>query len=225
MDIYGDHCLVCSNGGERTKRHNLLRNHVYHFCAGAGLAPELEKPGLLMPRPYMGALPEDGKAVEDPSARRPADVFLPRWRHGTPVALDFAVTSGLRSDSVVASAQDAASPLRAYEDFKRTHLDTHRTCAAEGITFIPVIAEADGGGWGTEAQKVFYNLAKAKTSLTGETKNTHLSQLYQSLGFILHRENARSILRRCVVSTPTALNLLAAAATLESSAADAAALP
>ena len=46
----------------------------------------------------------------------------------------------------------------------------------------------------------------------------------ESLGFILHRENARSILRRCVVSTPTVPNLLAAAATLESSAVDAVAL-
>ena len=32
VDIYGDHCLVCSCGGDRTKRHNLLRNEVFYTC-------------------------------------------------------------------------------------------------------------------------------------------------------------------------------------------------
>ena len=50
QDKYGDHALVCPCGGDRTKRHNLLRNQVYHFAASAGLNPELEKPGLLRTR-------------------------------------------------------------------------------------------------------------------------------------------------------------------------------
>ena len=115
-----------------------------------------------MPHPCIGALPEDGRTIDDPSGHRPADVFLPRWRRGTPVALDFALASGLRADSVVASAQDGASALRANEDFKCAHLDTQRTCSTEGLLFIPVIVEADGGGWGASAKKVFYSLAKAK---------------------------------------------------------------
>ena len=40
MDIYGDHCLTCACGGDRTKRHNLIRNEVYYFCNSAGLNPE-----------------------------------------------------------------------------------------------------------------------------------------------------------------------------------------
>ncbi len=42
VDRFGDHCLVCSCGGDRTKRHNLLRNQVFYMCMSAGLAPELE---------------------------------------------------------------------------------------------------------------------------------------------------------------------------------------
>ena len=49
--VHGDHCLVCSGGGDQSKRHNLLRKSVFHMCQSAALNPELEKPGLLQPRP------------------------------------------------------------------------------------------------------------------------------------------------------------------------------
>ena len=39
-----------------------------------------------------------GAAPGDPTARRPADVYIPRWRQGLPLAMDFAVTSGLNPD-------------------------------------------------------------------------------------------------------------------------------
>ena len=78
------------------------------------------------------------------------------------------------------------------------------------------MVEAVGGGWGPSAIKVFYELAKAKSLLSGELKNQVLSQLYQNLGIILHRENARSILRRCCVIAPAAPQILATAAALQS---------
>ena len=223
VDVYGDHCLVCSGGGDRTKRHNLLRNNVFHFCRGAGFAPELEKPGLLHPRPMQGALPEDGIKRENPEARRPADVYLPRWRQGTAVAFDFAVTSGLRHSNLAASLIDGSAAAKSYEDYKEGYQDARAMCIAEGFGFIPMVIEAVGGGWGPAATKVLYELAKAKSLVTGEHKSLVLSQLHQSLGAVLHRENARSILRRCCVSVEAAPpTCLTAAATLQSPAADAA---
>ena len=224
VDVYGDHCLVCSGGGDRTKRHNLLRNTVYHFCTGASLTPELEKPGLLRPRPFQGPLPEDGIRRDSPEARRPADVFLPRWRRGVPMALDFAVTSGLRRSNLAASLQDGSAAVKSYEDYKNTHLDTRATCITEGFNFTPMVVEAVGGGWGPSATKVFYELAKTKSMLSGELKNQVLSQMYQNLGIILHRENARSILRRCCAMAPAASQILATAATLQSMEAETASL-
>ena len=47
IDRFGDHCLSCACGGDRTKRHNLIRNEVFYVCNSAGLNPELEKSGLL----------------------------------------------------------------------------------------------------------------------------------------------------------------------------------
>ena len=144
----------------------------------------------------MGSTSERGGIVEvDPSGRRPADVYLPRWKRGTPAALDFAVSSGLRAEVLAASAHDASAAPSAYEDHKRSYLNTEESCHTDGITFLPIVAEALGGGWGPTACKVWAELAKVKSLLTGELESTVASQLYQSLGLILHRENARAILR------------------------------
>ena len=197
IDRYGDHCLTCAVGGDRIKRHNLLRNEVFYLCNSTGLNPELERPGLLQPRPLTGATQENGTGrVPDGGQRRPADVYLPKWRRGRPAAFDFAVTSGLRSDLVNLSAQDGSTATKAYEEFKCSHQDTKVKCEEEGISFIPLICEADGGGWGPTAHTVWSELAKSKSILTGEKTSTISIHLLQSLGLILHRENARAILRR-----------------------------
>ena len=214
LDKYGDHCLVCPCGGDRTRRHNMLRNYVYHYARSAGLNPELEKPGLLQPRPAVGGLTEDGSRPSNPEARRPADVFLPRWRRGTPIALDFAVTSGLRD--VQACIREPSAALTTYEDYKRGHLNTERLCAEDGHAFCPMVMEAVGGAWGPAAVKVFSELAKSKSMLTGESFDILLSQLYQNLGTILRRENARAIIKRAGSYTRVTDEILAAATTLQS---------
>ena len=56
--------------------------------------------------------------------------------------------------------------------------------------------EADGGGWGPAATAVWSHLAKSKSILSGETVSTTAMYMLQSLGLIMHRENARAILRR-----------------------------
>ena len=201
LDGYGDHALVCCGGGDRTRRHNLLRNMVYHAAEAANHRPELEKPGLLPQRPLLGSTYENGSALNQhdsrPGARRPADVYIPRWRLGPPAAWDFAVTSGLR----LGLHADAASPdgiTSRYEDLKSSHQDTRAECLAQGITFIPMVVEAVGGGWGKMARCVWSELAKNSALATGEleTESTCAIMLQQRLSMVLHRENARACLRR-----------------------------
>ena len=196
VDKHGDHCLTCSCGGDRTRRHNLLRNEVFYFCNGAGLNPELERQGLLQPSPISSATRENGPLADQAGNRRPADVFLPRWRRSLPAALDFAVTSGLKANIVAKSGENGSAANEEYERYKRTHLNTEQECKDEGITFIPMICEADGGGWGPTAHTVWNELAKNKSLLTGELSSIIVNRLLQSLGLILHRENARATLRR-----------------------------
>ena len=123
-------------------------------------------------------------------------MFLPKWRRGAPAALDLAVTSGLRRDLIDLTAEDGSVAVNGYEDFKRTHLNTETVCSEAGIQFIPLICEADGGGWGPASHAVWKELAKYKSLLTGDPISVTAEHLLQSLGLILHRENARAILRR-----------------------------
>eukprot|EP00660_Eupelagonema_oceanica_P019257 gene19257-biopygen13015 len=171
MDRFADHALVCSCGGDRTTRHNLLRNAAFRIARGAGLRPELEKPGLLRPRPCIGAVEEDGckgEGSRGAAGRRPADVYLPSFRLGSRAALDFAVTSGMRSGFVFPSAADGGSAVVSYEARKRAHLDTAAHCKEEGILFIPMVVEACGGAWGPAACSVWSELARCSAQLTGE---------------------------------------------------------
>ena len=146
-------------------------------------------------------------------------MYVARWRAGAPAAFDFAVTSGLRSELVWHSARDGQSVLLRYEDAKCSHMDTKAHCAAEGITFVPMVVDAVGGGWGPEAQRVWGELAKSQALAAGESSSTTGPRLLQSLAIVLHRENARAVLRRSPrPSDPTSLRR--AAATLAGAAAE-----
>ena len=199
MDVFGDHALVCSCRGDRTKRHNALRNQCFFDALTAGFpGAELERPGLLPPRPADEGPPSqeaDGLEV-DVSGRRPADVYLPRWRNGVPAAWDLAVSSGLRADLLAESAASPSAALERYEEAKRQHQDTQRRCQAEGLTFLPLVVEAHGGGWGPEARKAFAILAKRVADTTGETVACVAAQHAQRLSVLLQRENSRAVLRR-----------------------------
>ena len=204
MDVWGDHALTCSCGGDRTKRHNLVRNVGVRLATAAGWRPEPEKPGLLRPRPAQGNLFEDGSEVREvgrgPEARRPADIYVPRWDLGGAAALDFAVTSGLRTDLLEQTAADGLSCLKSYEQAKKSFQDTFNHCASEGITFVPMIAEAHSGAWGPEATKVWLKLCKAISLVSGESAAIEALRARQNLGLTIHRETARAILRRSPVS-------------------------
>ena len=164
--------------------------------------PELEKPGLLPQRPIFGSGYENGSSLGDqdsnPSHRRPADIFIPRWRAGPSAAWDFAVTSGLRLEAIVDSVRDPDAVLCKYEDFKRSHRDTHTQCQQQGISFLPMVVEAVGGGWGKVARGVWSALAKSSALANGEleTERSCAIMLRQRLSMTLHRENARACLRR-----------------------------
>ena len=207
MDVWADHALTCACGGDRTKRHNLVRNTFARLAASAGWQPELEKPGLLHPRPSQGGRSEDGSEGNEGgqrlSARRPADVYIPRWDLGGSAALDFAVTSGLRADLLEQTAAVGLSCLTLYEDHKKTFLDTEKQCANEGIAFLPFVLEAHSGSWGPTATKVLLRLGKSISMISGESTALEALRARQNLGLVLQRETARAVLRRSPVLAMT----------------------
>ena len=134
--------------------------------------------------------------ADDASRRRPADVYLPRWCSGGPAALDFAITSGLQIGALAATATDGTSATVTYQAKKRNHLNTEAQCREAGLTFVPMVAEGVGGGWGSDGQAVWKTCARAIATTTGEQQGVVAEQIYQSLSILIHREGARAVLRR-----------------------------
>ena len=95
------------------------------------------------------------------------------------------------------AVQDRDSILISYEDFKCSYKDTTNSCQAEGMSFILMIMEASGGGWGPMARGVWSELAKSSALATGElqTNTSSAIMLRQRLSMTLHRENARACIR------------------------------
>ena len=158
---------------------------------------------MLRPRPAQGSRSEDGSDEKESGrgaeARRPADIYVPRWDLGGAAALDFAVTSGLRTDLLEQTATDGSSCLKSYESIKKSFLDTATHCASEGISFIPMVVEAHSGAWGPSATKVWMKLGKAISLISGESIDVEALRARQNLGLTLHRETARAILCRSPV--------------------------
>ena len=205
LDKKGRHAQLCASSGDRTRRHNSIRNRFCPFMEAAHLHPELEKPGLLMPSP------------DQPGAdrRRPADVYVPSWQHGAPAAFDFAITSPARQDIVVAAAESNAA-ARAYEQAKRLYLNTADDCQRQGINFIPMVGEPSGG-WGPSAMWVFKTVSKAIANTCGVDAMTVQREHRQALGILLRQANARAIFRRDPgANAPRVDHLTSAAAALDS---------
>ena len=60
-----------------------------------------------------------------------------------------------------------------------------------------MVVEAHSGAWGPTATKVWIKLSKAISLVSGESTAVETLRARQNLALTLHRETARSILRRC----------------------------
>ena len=147
---------------------------------------ELEKPGLLLPaRPH----------YEQQSARRPADIYLPRWYGGLPAALDFAVTSPNQSTTVGIAAREALHAAISYSETKRAHLNTATQCQTLGVTFLPMVCETTGA-WAPEASAVLKQLARQAATREARPASECYRALLQRLAVQVRTANARAHLRR-----------------------------
>ena len=173
-------------GGDKTAAHHAARNLVCRFSAAAGLGPELERSNLLPPRPGEPA---------DTGLRRPADVYLPAWDSGTPAALDLAITPPQRQGSLLEASHRAGATAKWYEDHKCVYLDTQRQCEAQGIKFVPVVAERSSG-WGPSALAVFRKIAKIAAARDGTPTGKFMSEYLEGLSVAIRRAAARAVLKR-----------------------------
>ena len=194
MDSYGDHALVCACKGDRTVRHNRMRNMVFEEAIRGAMAVEKEKANLLPGRPTDDGLRTEGEA------RRPADIWWKDGKGGKSEAWDFAATSGMRADrlgNAGGNKKGTSAVIPKYEDFKINYKDTAKLCEEQGIDFIPMVVEAHGGGMSGNLRARLDEIAK-RQRCTGVDCEGVEPGLYiaQRFSLCLQAENARAIWRR-----------------------------
>lgn len=212
MDSYGDHALVCPCDGDRTVRHNALRNVVFADASKGNLGAEKEKAGLLPARPSEDGLrhPHEEQEQNQRQRRRPADIFVRRLGSEGPAALDFACTSGLRFDRLQLSRETPELVLAKYEDAKRQYKapgeaeTTDALCTNQGLRFVPMVIEAHSGGWSKTAREVLDGVAKSVATHWREDNEIASLAIAQRLSVTLHRENARAVVGRRQEAMPQA---------------------
>ena len=177
---------MCCAGGDRTARHNELRNKVFNLAKKAALSPELEKSGLLLP-----PAPDDTSNAR----RRPADLYLPAWLNGSPVALDFAVTAPQRQDAIEPASREPLAAAKAYAETKRNYLNTAALCAEAGVQFQPMVCEVTGA-WSLEAVHVLGHLSRFAADASGGDQASILARSLQQTSVAVRRMTARALLRR-----------------------------
>ncbi len=181
------HSRTCCAGGDRTRRHNSTRNQVFRAATVALPSAELEKPGLLPPSPC--------NTSPGANLRRPADIYLPAWKQGSPVALDFAITAPQRPEIIATAACEDLAAATAYSQTKRLHANTEAECEATGLVFVPMVAETTGA-WSSEALLELKRIAKAAARKTAEDPSNALHSRLESTSVCIRRANAKAHLAR-----------------------------
>ena len=125
QNAFGDHCVTCRKGTLHG-RHNDIVSTLHHLAQQGAFAPQKEPPNLL-----------------NNSEMRPADVYIPVWTGGQPLAIDVSVTSPLAESYIRKASEEigAAASIRA--ELKRDKYTD--ICAEHGMQFAPFILETFGG--------------------------------------------------------------------------------
>ena len=170
IDPFGDHHLSCLGHGEKITRHNTLRDVIFSAARLAALSPRLEAPYLL-----------------SNSSARPADVFLPSWKDGSPAALDVTVISPMQQLTLAESAVTQGHALKVAADRK---IAVHGPrCQQAGIQFFPLPVETLGG-WSTGAASVLKDIGHRQAARLDNLPSATIHHLFQRLSICLWRGNA-----------------------------------
>lgn len=186
-DIYGDHQVGCGGNGDRIARHNSIRDIIFCAAQSAALAPTRERPGLI-----------------SNSLSRPADIFIPTWRHGRPAALDVTVISPLQQLTLEGAA---STPGHALQVGVQRKLACHlAACRSAGVEFIPIVLETLGG-MGEESVSTLRALGRAIAQRVGSlmldsSMSKCTKQLFHRSAIALWRGNASLWLHRQPVLPP-----------------------
>jgi hypothetical protein len=173
LDVLGHHQLTCSTGGFVATRHNRLRDALHALCSIAGLNPKKEQ----------------GSFSGDQS--RPADLLVADWSLGKPAAFDLTIVSPLVLENIEV-AGDLDVVVRAAD---KKHKENDPKCALLGWVCVPLAVDSYGQ-WCEEAHSAFSQIASHIQVKSSVSLSVATNSIYNTLGIVLARRNARAILSR-----------------------------
>ena len=167
-------------------RHNDTRDVVFHACRSAGLSPVLEAKGL-----------------SESSRRRPGDIFIPNWAHGSPAAVEVTLTCPLQSTLITRAAAEVGYACKLAEEPKLAA--SAELCQQSCFEFIPLALESRGG-FGTSATSFLTVLAERCADNNLRDCVAEKLQLFQRINLAVHRGRTQTWF--CQECRPESLNLL-----------------
>lgn len=182
-DAFGDHQISCRGNGDLIHRHDSLRDALFSAARSAALGPRKEVPSLI------------------PGAKsRPADLYLPYWKHGRSAALDVTVISPMQKLTLQGAAASQGHALEVGE--VRKQASHHSACHSAEISFVPLVVETFGG-WSHEAVETIKAIGHLQGQRLGLPTSETISHLFQQLGIRLWRGNACMWTTRVPINSPT----------------------
>ena len=175
LDTFGDHSIVCSASGDRIWRHNAVRDQVFHTCKAAHLSPQIES------------------RVNFTSQHRPADVLLPNWSCGRPLAIDVTITSPLQSSIVANAATTKGFAARNAEERKMSASEP--SCFDAGVDFQPLAFETSSGV-SVSSLPFLKTLLKRCSDVSFCPRSVTFKQFFQRTSVTINKINAGMIVLR-----------------------------
>lgn len=172
IDPFGDHLLGCSHGPYRVRRHNALRDVLFH-------ALKQDHPNVKLEQHFTGH-----------SKTRPGDIFHPEFKDHKPTFFDVTISNTLSPCNIPSSSRagSAAADAEIRKDGKYLESIT-----IVGGAFIPLSVETLGL-WSPYAIRILREIATRTTYKNGLNEKVAFRCLIEQLSTCLWRHNAKCIL-------------------------------
>jgi ubiquitin carboxyl-terminal hydrolase 44/49 len=176
-DSFGDHAGVCSAGGDKTRRHNAVRDILFLAARGAALSVEKEPKHLLLH-----------------GGQKPADLLVRNYTEGFHAsAFDVTISDTLQPTSLDRAAAESGYVARvAHEKKLQKYQDS---CRESNLAFFPMVWESTGGTTST-VHSTIESWSNQEADRGGLPRSRIRTRLYQRLSLTLQREYARMIMKR-----------------------------
>ena len=158
-------------------RHHSVQECILTLCKSAGVTAKRE-------------------VLIDTSGQRPADVYIPSFSRGQPVAYDVTVShpsQACNTPSDGGAGRQTASERAALSKVELKNRKYLAQCEARGVVFLPLVV-CSFGGWLPIGEDLVKELASRSSGRTGVDPGVLQGQYWQRLSTALWRGNARQIL-------------------------------